>query len=161
MEWVATPLQLQRVIEELSDEPALGVDVEHHARHSYHGFICCIQLSTGELQNKDLSQPLPALNKNLSAASGDGHEGSAPWKEVPDVQQPSCSAWWSTLRWLPLRGTRLMAQAACAGRRDVVVDALALHDHLGLLQEIFGDPRILKVGLRVWHHRSPSCAVRD
>lgn len=48
-EWVSTPAQLQEMVQRLSAASALGVDVEHHAKHSYLGFICLIQLSTGDL----------------------------------------------------------------------------------------------------------------
>ena len=48
-QWVSTPAQLQVVVRRLCAASALGVDVEHHAKHSYLGFICLIQLSTGDL----------------------------------------------------------------------------------------------------------------
>ena len=47
-EWVSTPAQLQEMVRRLGAASALGVDVEHHAKHSYLGFICLIQLSTGD-----------------------------------------------------------------------------------------------------------------
>lgn len=46
-EWVATPVHLEAVAAELEGESALAVDVEHHSQHSYLGFTCLVQLSTG------------------------------------------------------------------------------------------------------------------
>ena len=33
----------------------------------------------------------------------------------------------------------------CAGVRDYLIDALALHDHMHLLHEVLADPGVLKV----------------
>ena len=44
-----------------------------------------------------------------------------------------------------LKSLSAAVRTAPAGAEDFVVDALALHDHLGSLKPLFADPRILKV----------------
>ena len=62
-EWISTPAQLQEMVRRLSAAPALGVDVEHHAKHSYLGFICLIQLSTGDLRTCRHGRWCPAVSE--------------------------------------------------------------------------------------------------
>jgi len=44
--WVATQTALDQALEELSREPVIAVDVEHHSVHSFRGFVCLIQISS-------------------------------------------------------------------------------------------------------------------
>eukprot|EP01025_Chloroclados_australasicus_P032592 TRINITY_DN3301_c0_g1_i3.p1 TRINITY_DN3301_c0_g1~~TRINITY_DN3301_c0_g1_i3.p1 ORF type:complete len:495 (-),score=25.88 TRINITY_DN3301_c0_g1_i3:17-1501(-) len=74
---VNTLQQLSQMCAELSVVDRIGIDVEHHHIHSYWGFTCLLQLSTGET--------------------------------------------------------------------DYVVDCIALHDHMGLLSDIFRNESIMKI----------------
>lgn len=47
--WVASLPDLQSMIGSLESVEMLAVDVEHHHLHSYLGFVCLLQLSTGKL----------------------------------------------------------------------------------------------------------------
>ena len=47
--WVASLTDLQDMIQSLEGCQLLAVDVEHHHLHSYLGFVCLVQLSTGDL----------------------------------------------------------------------------------------------------------------
>lgn len=46
--WVASLSDLQEMVQKLAGVEMLAVDVEHHHQHSYLGFVCLVQLSTGE-----------------------------------------------------------------------------------------------------------------
>jgi len=46
--WVDKPEQLAEMVEELKLAKEIGVDLEHHDKHSYHGFTCLMQISTRE-----------------------------------------------------------------------------------------------------------------
>lgn len=46
--WVASLPDLQSMIRSLEAVEMLAVDVEHHHLHSYLGFVCLLQLSTGK-----------------------------------------------------------------------------------------------------------------
>lgn len=49
---VSSPLELSAALEDMQEQlavqPCLAMDVEHHHKHSYLGFTCLLQLSTGE-----------------------------------------------------------------------------------------------------------------
>lgn len=47
--WIASLSDLQLMVHSLQGVEALAVDVEHHHLHSYLGFVCLLQLSTGKL----------------------------------------------------------------------------------------------------------------
>lgn len=47
-QWVASLPDLQSMIHSLESVKMLAVDVEHHHLHSYLGFVCLLQLSTGK-----------------------------------------------------------------------------------------------------------------
>lgn len=47
-QWVASLPELQSMIQRLEAVEMLAVDVEHHHLHSYLGFVCLLQLSTGK-----------------------------------------------------------------------------------------------------------------
>ncbi len=46
--WIATVPELQALVQSLQSIEMLAVDVEHHHLHSYLGFVCLLQLSTGK-----------------------------------------------------------------------------------------------------------------
>ena len=46
--WVDTPEALAEMVEDLKAAQEIGVDLEHHDRHSYYGFTCLMQVSTRE-----------------------------------------------------------------------------------------------------------------
>ena len=46
-QWVDTPPRLAAAAMQLYEEPRVALDAEHHARHSYQGLTCLLQLSTG------------------------------------------------------------------------------------------------------------------
>ena len=46
--WVASLPDLWSMIHSLESVKMLAVDVEHHHLHSYLGFVCLLQLSTGK-----------------------------------------------------------------------------------------------------------------
>lgn len=46
--WIDTPEALAEMVEELKAASEIGVDLEHHDRHSYYGFTCLMQISTRE-----------------------------------------------------------------------------------------------------------------
>ena len=46
--WVDKPDQLAEMVEELKQAKEIGVDLEHHNTHSFHGFTCLMQISTRE-----------------------------------------------------------------------------------------------------------------
>ena len=45
--WIASVPDLQALVQSLQSIEMLAVDVEHHHLHSYLGFVCLLQLSTG------------------------------------------------------------------------------------------------------------------
>ncbi len=47
--WIAGVSDLQALVQSLQSIEMLAVDVEHHHLHSYLGFVCLLQLSTGKL----------------------------------------------------------------------------------------------------------------
>eukprot|EP00884_Botryococcus_braunii_P003255 jgi/Botrbrau1/12930/Bobra.92_1s0010.1 len=80
----ARPLASETVVAELEGLTALAVDVEHHAQHSYLGYTCLLQLSTGHKDyvvdaialhdHMDLLRPLfadPTIVKVLHGAQND------------------------------------------------------------------------------------------
>ncbi|KAL0022097.1 hypothetical protein WJX79_008401 [Trebouxia sp. C0005] len=46
--WIASVSDLQALVQSLQSIEMLAVDVEHHHLHSYLGFVCLLQLSTGK-----------------------------------------------------------------------------------------------------------------
>lgn len=46
--WVASMPDLEAMLNALESTDMLAVDVEHHHLHSYLGFVCLLQLSTGK-----------------------------------------------------------------------------------------------------------------
>lgn len=46
--WIASLSDLQAMVQNLQSIEMLAVDVEHHHLHSYLGFVCLLQLSTGK-----------------------------------------------------------------------------------------------------------------
>ena len=46
--WVASLPDLEAMVHALEATDMLAVDVEHHHLHSYLGFVCLLQLSTGK-----------------------------------------------------------------------------------------------------------------
>ena len=46
--WVANVEDLQAMIRDLQSADMLAVDVEHHHKHSYLGFVCLLQLYAGK-----------------------------------------------------------------------------------------------------------------
>ena len=46
--WVGSLSDLQEMVQKLEGVEMLAVDVEHHHQHSYLGFVCLVQLSTGK-----------------------------------------------------------------------------------------------------------------
>lgn len=44
--WIDTEEELDKMIVDLSKEPMIAVDLEHHSMHSYHGVTCLMQIST-------------------------------------------------------------------------------------------------------------------
>ena len=47
--WIASLTDFQDMIQSFEGTGMLAVDVEHHHLHSYLGFVCLVQLSTGNL----------------------------------------------------------------------------------------------------------------
>lgn len=47
-QWIANVVDLETMLQDLSSAEMLAVDVEHHHIHSYLGFVCLLQLSTGK-----------------------------------------------------------------------------------------------------------------
>lgn len=45
-EWVETPEALTRMSIDLEQADVVAIDLEHHSFHSYHGFLCLMQVST-------------------------------------------------------------------------------------------------------------------
>ncbi len=50
--WIASLSDLQALVQSLQSIEMLAVDVEHHHLHSYLGFVCLLQLSTGKCTPK-------------------------------------------------------------------------------------------------------------
>jgi ribonuclease D len=44
--WIATPLKLQEMVEELSHEPVVAVDTESNSLYAYRERVCLVQIST-------------------------------------------------------------------------------------------------------------------
>ena len=66
--WVASLPDLQSMIHSLGSVEMLAVDVEHHHLHSYLGFVCLLQLSTGKTvitQHMKSVTPLLKSRKSL------------------------------------------------------------------------------------------------
>ncbi|KAJ1497290.1 exosome nuclease subunit [Coelomomyces lativittatus] len=46
MEWIDTVEGLEKLIEEIKNEPYIAVDLEHHSYRSYQGFLCLMQITS-------------------------------------------------------------------------------------------------------------------
>jgi ribonuclease D len=46
--WVATPTQLNALVNELQKQPSIAVDTESNSLHAYHEQVCLIQVSTND-----------------------------------------------------------------------------------------------------------------
>jgi hypothetical protein len=46
--WVATPEDLEHLLQKLRHVSEIAVDLEHHSYRSYYGFLCLMQISTRE-----------------------------------------------------------------------------------------------------------------
>ncbi len=53
--WISSVSDLQALVQSLQSIEMLAVDVEHHHLHSYLGFVCLLQLSTGKHNPKNLN----------------------------------------------------------------------------------------------------------
>lgn len=65
--WIASVSDLQALVQSLQSIEMLAVDVEHHHLHSYLGFVCLLQLSTGKCSPRKSSHIL-APNAGRSGA---------------------------------------------------------------------------------------------
>ena len=66
--WVATLPDLQAMVHSLAGVEMLAVDVEHHHLHSYLGFVCLLQLSTGTPDHNDADGVLHIVRFFVAAA---------------------------------------------------------------------------------------------
>ncbi|KAK9822142.1 hypothetical protein WJX74_010568 [Apatococcus lobatus] len=74
LHFVSSPIELSAALEDMQEQlesvPCLAMDVEHHHKHSYLGFTCLLQLSTGAqdyvIDAIALHDHLPQLNTILS-----------------------------------------------------------------------------------------------
>ena len=66
--WVASLPDLLSMINSLESVKMLAVDVEHHHLHSYLGFVCLLQLSTGKPVWPACAFVFPHNELNLFAA---------------------------------------------------------------------------------------------
>ncbi|KAJ1502715.1 exosome nuclease subunit, partial [Coelomomyces lativittatus] len=63
MEWIDTVEGLEKLIEEIKNEPYIAVDLEHHSYRSYQGFLCLMQITSSH--HKDYLVDTLALRMEL------------------------------------------------------------------------------------------------
>ena len=67
--WIASVSDLQALVQSLQSVEMLAVDVEHHHLHSYLGFVCLLQLSTGKCTPKKSPHNLAQIAGSSGACS--------------------------------------------------------------------------------------------
>ncbi len=169
-QYVASADELASMLDDLEEQlktaPCLAMDLEHHHKHSYLGFTCLLQLSTGILFCSRRLETVP-ISKQGRRCSTCRFLYSVGLHLVCTIL-----LLWSLVPCRPILMSLLilmhaasLAQAMLAehakrsfsntpfvmqleisvGIHDYVIDAIALHDELPQLNKILSNPAILKV----------------